>query len=176
MLQRSQHYSVSILNGFRLEGLCWVCERGEHMLQTTLFRLTLGSTQPPVQRIKGPLSTQVKLNLPTHETAHTSPCCIVTKMHAKCLPHVTHTFMAWCFRHRSYLLYIFLWYVAETGVLVMLWATTFILTHYWTSNLPCLSHCCSRCHIIINLLLLDMSWIYSFVPYVILFHSGIALR
>ena len=68
----------------------------------------------------------------------------------------THTFMAWCFRHRRYLLYISLRYVAETGVLVMLWATTSILTHYWTLNLPCLSHCCSGCHIIINLLLFDM--------------------
>jgi len=105
---------------------------------------------------KRPLSMQVKLNLPTHETDHTSPCFIVTKMHVKFLPHVTHNFMAWCFRHRRYLLYISLWYVAETGVLVMLWATTSILTHYWTSNLPCLSHCCSGCHIIINLLLFDM--------------------
>jgi hypothetical protein len=156
VLQRSQHYSVSILNCFRLEGLCWVCGRGDHTLQTTPFRITLGSTQPSVQLIKGPLSTQVKLKLPTHETDHTSPCFIVTKMHVKFLPHITHTFTAWCFRHRSYLLYISLWYVAETGVLVMLWATTSIQTHYWTSNLPCLSHCCSGCHIIINLLLFDM--------------------
>ena len=99
---------------------------------------------------------QVKLNLPTHKTDHTSPCFIVTKMHVKFLPHVSHNFMAWCFRHRRYLPYISLWYVAETGVLVIFWATTSILTHYWTSNLPCLSHCCSGCHIIINLLLFDM--------------------
>jgi hypothetical protein len=77
------------------------------------------------------------------------------KISSSCHTH-THTFMARCLRHRSYLLHISLWYVAETGVLVMLWATTFILTHYWTSNLPCLSHCCSGCHVIINLLLFDM--------------------
>ena len=77
-------------------------------------------------------------------------------MHVKCPPHVTQTFTAWCFRHRSYLLYISLCYVAETGVLVMPWATTSILTHYSTLNLSYLSHCCSGCHIIKNLLLFDM--------------------
>ena len=77
-------------------------------------------------------------------------------MHVKFPPHVTHTFTAWCFRHRSYLLYISLWYVADNGVLVMLWATTYILTHYWTLNSPSLSHCCSGCHNVINLLLFVM--------------------
>jgi hypothetical protein len=156
VLQRNQHYSISILNGFRLEGWCWVCGRGEHMLQTTPFRLTLVSTQLSVQWTKGAPSMQVKLSLLMHTTDHTSPCFIATKMHVKYPPCVTHTFMAWYFRHRSYLLCISLWYVAETGVLVMLWATTSILTRYWTSNLPCSSHCCSGCHNVINLLLFDM--------------------
>jgi hypothetical protein len=77
-----------------------------------------------------------------------------SKLSSSCHTHA-HTFMTWCFRDRSFLLYISLWYVAETGASVMLWATTSILIHYWTSNLPCLSRCCSGGHII-NLLLFVM--------------------
>ena len=98
------------------------------------------------------LSMRMKLNLPTHETDHTSPCSIVNKMYVKYHPHVTHTFTAWCFRHRSYSLYISLCYVAETGVLVILSAINSLLDLEHAIFEPLLQWC----HIIKNLLLFDM--------------------
>jgi hypothetical protein len=177
VLQRSQHHSVTIVNCFGLDGLCWICGRGEHIFRTTPFRPALGSTQPSVQRIIGDLSIGVILNLLKHETHLSPPYFIVTKnaciISSSCDVH----FHGIVLRCRSYCALFFFMISCRN------WRISHALSHHlYTNSLLDLELAMFEPllqwvpHHTKSFVIRYVSWFYSFVIYCILFHSSLAIR
>jgi hypothetical protein len=63
--------AILIATGYGLDSLHLIPSRGEIFLFSTVFRLPLGPTQPPVEWLPGALSLGVKKQ--RHDTDHSPP-------------------------------------------------------------------------------------------------------